>query len=117
LVSFGLGQIVDGETPVLKLAVPMPEFPVARLPEETSDGFRVREERAAVNIVGRYARAEHNVFEQASVPYGPRFEPSSEACEEAMKKRKSDAGAVAKGKRAKLSSRMVVPPKMCHTQF
>jgi hypothetical protein len=60
-----------------------------------------------VNVVGRYACREHKVcvetlpnggqvnrvFEQASVPYGPRLEPGSQACEEAAKKRKSDAGA------------------------
>jgi hypothetical protein len=51
-VSFNLGEIADGETSVLKLAIPMPEFPVARRPEETNDGFRVRVELAAVNVVG-----------------------------------------------------------------
>jgi hypothetical protein len=30
-VSFGLGEIVDGEMLVLKLAAPMPEFPIVRL--------------------------------------------------------------------------------------
>jgi hypothetical protein len=38
-VSFSLGEIVDGEMPVSKLAAPMPEFPVVRLLEEMNDGF------------------------------------------------------------------------------
>jgi hypothetical protein len=53
-----------------------------------NDGFRVRVELAAANVVGRYACGEHKVcvaavsnedrvnrvFEQAGVPYGPHME-------------------------------------------
>jgi hypothetical protein len=46
--SFGLGEDVDGETPVSKLSAPMPDFWVARLAEKTNDGFRARVELAAV---------------------------------------------------------------------
>jgi hypothetical protein len=46
---------------VSKLPVPFLEFPVARRPEEMNDGFRVRVELVATNIVGRYARKEHKV--------------------------------------------------------
>jgi hypothetical protein len=60
-VSFDLGEIADGETPVSKLTVPMLEFPIARCAEETNDGFQARVELAAVNVVGRYAREEHKV--------------------------------------------------------
>jgi hypothetical protein len=94
--SFGLGEIAEGETPVSKLVVPMPTFPIVRLPEEMNDGFVARVELAAVNVVGLYARREHKVcakavlndgqvnrvFEQLGVPYGPRLEHGSEACEE-----------------------------------
>jgi hypothetical protein len=54
-VSFSLGEIAEGETPVSKLAVPLAEFPVARHPEETNDDFWARVEFAAVNVLGRYA--------------------------------------------------------------
>jgi hypothetical protein len=37
--SFSLSEIVNGETPVSKLAVPMPKFPIARILEETNDSF------------------------------------------------------------------------------
>jgi hypothetical protein len=37
--SFGLGEVANGETLVLKLTLPLPKFPVARLPGETNDGF------------------------------------------------------------------------------
>jgi hypothetical protein len=125
-VSFNLGEIADGETSVLKLAIPMPEFPVARRPEEMNDGFRVRVELAAVNVVGWYAYREHKVcveavpnegrvnrvFEKAGIPYGPRLEPGFEACKEAMKKRKSDVGVGPSGKCTKVSGQKAVPAKM-----
>jgi hypothetical protein len=83
--SFGLVKIVEGEMPVSKLVVPMPLFPIARLPEETNDGFMARVELAAANVIGQYAHEEHDVcivavpnegqvnrvFEQVSVPYRP----------------------------------------------
>jgi hypothetical protein len=37
--SFGFGEVADGEMPVSKLSTPMPDFWVARLLEETNDGF------------------------------------------------------------------------------
>jgi hypothetical protein len=104
---------------VSKLPVPFLEFPVARRPEETNDGFRVRVELAVMNVVGRYVYGEHKacvetvlnggwvnrVSEPAGVPYGPRLEPGSEACKEAAKKRKSDTGAGTSGKHMKVSGR------------
>jgi hypothetical protein len=39
LASFSLGEIEDTETPVSKITLPLPEFPIARLPEETNDYF------------------------------------------------------------------------------
>jgi hypothetical protein len=39
LASFGFGEVADGEMPVSKLSTPMPDFWVARLLEETNDGF------------------------------------------------------------------------------
>jgi hypothetical protein len=106
LVSFNLGEIAEGETLVLKLPVPSPEFPVARCSEEMNDGFWARVELAATNVVGRYVHGEHKacvemvpnggrvnrVLEQADLPYEPHLEPGSEVCKEATKKRKNDAG-------------------------
>jgi hypothetical protein len=46
----------------------------------------------------------NKVFEEASVPYEPRLEPGSEACEEAAKRRKNDAGTRPSVKHAKMSS-------------
>jgi hypothetical protein len=120
--SFYLGVILEGETPVSKLMVPLPNFPVARRPDETNDGFWVRVEIAVVNIVGR---GEHRVcieklpnggqvnrvFEQAGVPYEPRLEPGSEACEQAAKKRKNDVVTGPSVKCAKTSEQKVMPAK------
>jgi hypothetical protein len=114
--NFGLGEIADGETPVLKLTLPLLEFPVARLMGGTNDSFRVTVEVAAANVIGRYARGEHDtciavvpnngrlnrVFEQDGVPYQPHLVPSSEASKEAVKKRESDDGARPAVKRAKV---------------
>jgi hypothetical protein len=84
-LRFGFGEIEDGETPMSKITLPLPEFPTARLPGETTDRFLVRVELVAENVVGSYIRGEHEVcilvlpnggrlnwvFEQASVAYGP----------------------------------------------
>jgi hypothetical protein len=125
LVSFSLDEITEGETSVSKLAVPMPTFPIVKLPEETNDSFVGRVELAAANVIGRYPRREHDVcimtvpnegqvnrvFEQDSVPYRPRLEPRSEANKEAAQMWKSDTGAAPMGKRAKVSGQKVVPSK------
>jgi hypothetical protein len=114
--NFGLGEVVDRETPVSKLHLPLLEFPIARLPNEMNDHFRARVELAAENIVGSYTRGEHDVciasvpnegrvnwvFEQASVPYGPHLELGSEASKEAVRKRKDDAGTGPAGKHTKV---------------
>jgi hypothetical protein len=42
--SFNLGEIFEGKMLVSKLTVPLPEFPIARRPDETNNGFRVRVE-------------------------------------------------------------------------
>jgi hypothetical protein len=99
--SFNLGEISEGETPVSRLIVCLPNFPVARHPDEMIDGFRARVQIAVVNVVGRYSCGEHKmcvemlpnggrvnrVFEEADVLYEPRLETGSEVCEEAAKKR------------------------------
>jgi hypothetical protein len=118
LASFGFGEIATGEMPVS-------EFPIVRLPDEMNDGFRGRVEVDVVNVVGKYAREEHDtciavfrnegrvnrVFEQAGVPYEPRLEPKSEASKETALKHESDAGAGPTEKRAKVSGRKTVPSK------
>jgi hypothetical protein len=45
---------------VSKLTLPVVEFPVARLPEEANDNFLARVQLAAANVVGKYARGEHD---------------------------------------------------------
>jgi hypothetical protein len=123
--SFNLGKIAKGETPMSKLSIPLSEFPIARRSKETNDGFRTRAELATMNVVGRYIRGDHKacvktvsnrgwvnrIFEHASVPYGPRLEPDSEACEEAAKKRKSDVGVRPFGKCVKVSGQKAMPAK------
>jgi hypothetical protein len=123
--SFGVGEVTNEETPVSKLAVPMPNFHVAKLPEEMNDDFCARVELAVVNIVGWYACGEHKVcvevvpnqgrvnrvFERADVPYRPRLEPGFEACEETTKKRKQDVGAGPSAKCVKVSGRKAAPAK------
>jgi hypothetical protein len=87
LVSFDLGEIADGETPMSKLTVPLPDFPVTKFLEETNDHFFERVEQAIGDVVGRYAHGEYDVciavvpnmghqnqvFEQAGVPQWPPF--------------------------------------------
>jgi hypothetical protein len=124
-VSFDLGETVDGEVPMSKLALPSPNFLIARFREETDDHFFVKVEQAVVNVVGRYARGEHDVciavvlimghlhrvFEQDGVPYGPCLEPGSEASKKAANKRKVDTGAGPTRKRVKVSSWKAMAPK------
>jgi hypothetical protein len=52
VASFGLGEIADGETLVSKILLPLLEFPVARLADETDDRFHARVELAAQNVMG-----------------------------------------------------------------
>jgi hypothetical protein len=63
--SFGLGEIVDRETPVSMLHLLLPELPIMRLPNEMNDHFYVRVELTVENIVrgggGGYAHGEHDV--------------------------------------------------------
>jgi hypothetical protein len=124
--SFTLGEDANGQTPVSKLTLPLPEFPVARLPREMADGFQMRVELAAVNVVGRYTRGEHDaciavvlndghlnrVFEQGGVPYGPCLVPDSEASKEVAKKRKSNAGAEPARIRTMVPSRKAMHAKV-----
>jgi hypothetical protein len=49
------------------------------------------EHKAYIEILPNQGRV-NRVFENAGVPYGPRLELSSEASEEATKKRKQDVG-------------------------
>jgi hypothetical protein len=98
--NFGLGEIADEETPVLKVSAPMTDFPVARHPEETVDEFCARMELAIEDVVRRYTRGEHKacikilpnhgrvnrVFEHVDVPYGPRLDLSSKASERPPRK-------------------------------
>jgi hypothetical protein len=125
-VSFGLGEVEDGEMPMLKISLPLPEFHVARLVEETNDQFWVRVELAIVNVVGMYAHGMHEacivmvpsmgrlnrVFEQGGVPYGPRLVPGSQASKEATEKRKNDSSVGPARKHVKLSSRKAMAPKV-----
>jgi hypothetical protein len=124
-MSFNLGEISEGETPVSKLTVALPKFPITRCLDETIDGFRARVEIAEANIVGRYTCRENmvcdetlpnggrvnKIFEHAGVPYEPHLEPGSEACEEAAKKRKNDACAGPSTKCVKVYGQKEMPTK------
>jgi hypothetical protein len=46
--------------PVSKITLPLPEFPIARLPEDSNDHFRARVELAAENVMGSYIHGEHD---------------------------------------------------------
>jgi hypothetical protein len=85
-----------------KLSVPMSDFLITGLLEETNGQFYARVELAMTNIIGRYTHGEHKVsiealpngsrvnrvFEHAGMPYRPRLEPSSMVNAEAAKNRK-----------------------------
>jgi hypothetical protein len=103
--NFGFAEIADCETPVLKVILPLPEFPLARLSGESNDHLLARVELDAENMVGSYGRTEHDacikalpndgrlnqIFKKAGVACGPHPQPSTEASTEAVKKRKVDA--------------------------
>jgi hypothetical protein len=44
---FGLGEVKNRETSALKITLPLPEFPIARLSEETNNHFRAKVQLAA----------------------------------------------------------------------
>jgi hypothetical protein len=127
LANFGFAEIMDGETPVSKVVVPLPEFPLARFEGESNDCFLARVELDAENMVGSYGRAEHDaciqtlpnvgylnrVFEKAGVAYGPRPQPGTEASTEVAKKRKVVACVKSSGKWTKVvgKKRMAVASK------
>jgi hypothetical protein len=101
---------------VSKVTLPFPEFPLARLLGETNDHFLVSVELGTENVVGGYIHAEHDAcilvlpnrgrlnqfFEQAGMAYGPCLELGSEASNEAVRKRKNNAGAGPAGKLEKV---------------
>jgi hypothetical protein len=122
LASFGLGEVVDRETPVSKLCLLLPKFPIVRLPDETNDHFYARVELAMENVIRGYAHEEHDVcvtsggrvnrvFEQAGVAHAPHSEPGFEVSKEAARKRRDDVGAGPGGKRVKVSSLKAATPK------
>jgi hypothetical protein len=98
-------QKLQGEMPILKVTLPLPEFPLAKLLGMSNDHFLVMVELGAENVLGSYIRTEHDacglallnggrlnrVFEQAGVAYCPRPEPGTDVSREASKKRKEDA--------------------------
>jgi hypothetical protein len=100
-VNFGFTKIVDGETLVSKVLLPLPLFPLAMLQGESNDHFLVRVELDVENVVGSYGRAEHDalikampnegrlnrVFKKAGVAYRRSPQPSTEASTEAANKK------------------------------
>jgi hypothetical protein len=91
-----------GLSPVLKLKVPLPRFPLSHEDEEDDARFLVRVEQDARNIVESYTCVEHEacvsgllnngrlnrVLKLAWVAYGPRSTPVST---KVLKKRKAEA--------------------------
>jgi hypothetical protein len=100
-------------TPVSKLKVPLPRFPLCREDEEDGAHFLVRVEHEARNIVGSYMCMEHEaciaslpntgrlnrVLEVVVVAYMPPLVPVSA---EVLKKRKVDATMKASAKNLKV---------------
>jgi hypothetical protein len=70
--SFSFAEVMNGETPVVKVTLPLPVFPLAKIQGESDDHFLARLELGAENVVGSYSRAEHNVWIQ-SLPNGGRL--------------------------------------------
>jgi hypothetical protein len=58
----------------------------------------------------------NRIFEHAGVPYRPHLDPSSKACEEAVKKRKQEVGAGPSAKHAKVSGQKTVVAKATHSK-
>jgi hypothetical protein len=58
----------------------------------------------------------NRIFEHADVPYRPHLDPSSKACEEAVKKRKQEVGAGPSAKHAKVSGQKTVVAKATHSK-
>jgi hypothetical protein len=56
LANFGFAEIADGETLLLKVVLPLPEFPFSKLHGESNDHFLVRVELGTENVVSRYGR-------------------------------------------------------------
>jgi hypothetical protein len=104
-----------GETPVSKLKVPLPRFPLCRQDDEDDTELLARVEQEARVIVNSYMHTEHkaciaglrnngrlnHVIELAGVVYGPRPVP---VFVEVMKKRKEDAA-------EKVAKHLKVPEK------
>jgi hypothetical protein len=63
--NFIFAQIANGETPVLKVTLPLPEFPLAKLQGESDDHFLVRVELGVENVMVSYGRTEHEACIQA----------------------------------------------------
>jgi hypothetical protein len=130
LASFGFGEIVEGETSVSKITLPLPEFPLTKVEGECDAHFLARVELSAENVVGSYGRTEHDacvlallnggrlnwVFEKAGVAYGLYPEPSTEASKEAVRKRKIDAVVGPVGK-ALLHQRLHLCPQKLHRRL
>jgi hypothetical protein len=111
-----------GLTPVSKLKVPLPRFPLSHEDEEEDDAcFLARVEQEARNNVGSYTCAEHEacvsglpnngslncVLELAGVAYGPCFTPVSV---EVLKKRKAEAGSKVLAKHPKAHEKRGIEP-------
>jgi hypothetical protein len=110
-----------GLTPVSKLKVPPPRFPLSCEDEEDNTSFLARVEQEARTIVGSYMRAEHEaciaglqnnghlnrVLKLAGVAYGPHPAPVST---EVLKKRKADACGKVLAKRPKAPEKKGTEP-------
>jgi hypothetical protein len=58
--GFGFREIADGETPVSKIVLLLPDFPLTKFQGESDDHFQARVELGMENVVGSYNRAEHD---------------------------------------------------------
>jgi hypothetical protein len=97
LAGFSFTGTAEGEMPVLKVILPLPEFLVTKFKGESYDHFLARVELGVENVVGNYSHMEHDaciqalpnggrlnwVFEKAGVAYGPHSKLGTEASMEA----------------------------------
>jgi hypothetical protein len=65
LANFGFAEIADGETPMSKVTLPLPEFSITKLQGESNDHFLVMVEIRVENVVGSYGHVEHDSYLKA----------------------------------------------------
>jgi hypothetical protein len=119
--SVSFEHVKVDSTPISKLKIPLPRFPLCHEDEEDDAHFLVRGKQEARNIMGSYTHTEHEaclaclpssgrlnrVLEVAGVANAPRPVP---IFAEVLKKRKGDATVKASAKRPKVLDKKGAEP-------